>query len=102
MSIEEPRRPFVLPVEAGEEFRAMTRAEVMAALVAYDPANAIIREIARLVESYLKTASVLPARLVDFEPGSFIEAAAMNIAIEVFRQTVAEDHVQDGPDETAR
>ncbi len=97
MSTQEPPPNAPRLVEPGEPFRALTEAEVQAALDDPDPANPIACEVARLVEGYTANFAALAERLGRLPPSMLrlaprwpIEAVAMRLMTETISRAVAE------------
>lgn len=90
--LETGEPPAAPPVEPGEEFRALTEAEVEAGVATLDPENPIAREVARLITAYtanfvalVERLGFFPASVLHVKPRWPIEAVAMRLTSDGIR-----------------
>jgi hypothetical protein len=83
-------------VEPNPEYRALSEADVLAALDDSDPDNLVAKEVARLIAGYTEnfcghTARLghMPEAILRIKPRWPIEAVAMRLTTEAIRETVA-------------
>jgi len=83
------------PVEPNPEFRSLDEGAVVAALHDPDSANPIAMEVARLIHGYTSNLHAhvqrlgrIPSDILRVEPHWPIEAVAMRLTTEIFRETL--------------
>jgi hypothetical protein len=82
-------------VDPKPEFRSLDEASVVSALRDLDPGNPIPIEVARLIHGYttnfhahVQRMGCIPPEILHIEPRWPIEAVAMRLTTEIFRETL--------------